>query len=120
MKALLMFPVGLLALYAMIQGAFGILGAANVPAGGSAAAKALWTLGAGAALLLAVVGYGVWLEAWSALFGFGALVGFLVAAGTFVLNSQTPIQLGPVPFFTGGAIFVVCFAALISRLVGDL
>ena len=121
MKALLIFPVGLLALYAMVQGFFSILGAANLPSGGSAeAAKGAWTLGAGAALFLAVVGYGVWLEAWNALFGFGALIGFAVAAGTFVLNSQTPLQLGPFPFFGGAALAAFCVIGLIARFAARL
>jgi hypothetical protein len=47
----------------------------------------------------------------------GALLGPGVAAVTFVLNSSTSIQLGPVPFFGGAILFIVCLIAAIARHV---
>lgn len=44
--------------------------------------------------------------------GLGLLAIGAVGAGvTFVLNSSTPMQLGPIPFFAG------CFVALVGLIV---
>lgn len=40
-----------------------------------------------------------------------------VAIVAAVLNSRTPMQLGPIPVLGGAAIFVVCVLALIARHV---
>lgn len=51
----------------------------------------------------------------SFLLALGALVGVVIAVLTFVFNSQTPLQLGPVPFFGGAGLFLICTIALIAR-----
>jgi hypothetical protein len=35
-----------------------------------------------------------------------ALGGILISAASFYLNSSTPVQVGPIPFFVGGAMFL--------------
>lgn len=51
---------------------------------------------------------------------FALFLGFaagIVAAGvTFIFNSQTPLHLGPIPFFTGAALALACLIALIARI----
>lgn len=51
------------------------------------------------------------------LLAIGMLAGLVIAGVTFVFNSSTPMQLDPIPFFGGAAIFVICFIAFIARIV---
>ena len=53
----------------------------------------------------------------SFLLALGAFIGLAGAVVTFIFNSQTPMQLGPVPFFGGAGLFVICTVALIARHV---
>ena len=50
----------------------------------------------------------------------GFLIGVVVAVLTFVFNSSTPLQLGPVPFFGGSLLAFVCFVGLIARWASGL
>ena len=53
---------------------------------------------------------------WNVILTLGALVGGVTAFVAGALNSQTPVQVGPVPFFGGGLVFAVCTIALIARI----
>lgn len=44
------------------------------------------------------------------------LVGAIGAIVTFIFNSQTPMQLGPVPFFAGCAVALVGLIIFIGAL----
>ena len=46
----------------------------------------------------------------------GFIIGSLIAGVTFVFNSSTPLQLGPIPFFGGAILAVVCLVMLLARL----
>ena len=50
----------------------------------------------------------------------GLIIGMVVAVITFVLNSSTPLQLGPVPFFGGAGLAAVCIIGLIARFSAKL
>lgn len=44
-----------------------------------------------------------------------AILGLAGAVVTFVLNANTPIQLGPIPFFGSVAIFIISILWLVGR-----
>ena len=51
-------------------------------------------------------------QGWTLLIGVAMLlIGAATAIVTFVFNSSTPLQLGPIPFFAG------CMAALVGLIV---
>jgi hypothetical protein len=51
-------------------------------------------------------------QGWTLIIGIALLlIGAATAFVTFVFNSSTPLQLGPIPFFAG------CAAALIGLIV---
>ena len=50
----------------------------------------------------------------------GFVIGLSVAGVTFVFNSSTPIQLGPVPFFGGAGLAAFCLIALIGKFGAHL
>ena len=50
----------------------------------------------------------------------GFIIGMVVAVITFVLNSSSPLQLGPIPFFGGAALAAVCLIGLIARFAAKL
>ena len=45
----------------------------------------------------------------------GLVIGIALAGATFVFNSSTPFQPGPVPFFIGAAMAAFCLIALIGK-----
>jgi hypothetical protein len=49
---------------------------------------------------------------WAIVFVLSALMSAIV----FTLNANTPIQLGPIPFFTFAILTIVSFVVVISRL----
>lgn len=58
-------------------------------------------------------------QGWTLLIGVAMLlIGSAAAFVTFVLNSSTPMQLGPVPFFTGCAIALVGIIVTIVAVIG--
>lgn len=44
------------------------------------------------------------------------VLGIIVAVVAFVFNSYTPLQLGPVPFFGGVGLALVCLIMILARL----
>ena len=47
--------------------------------------------------------------------GFASAAGFAVAGATFMFNLETPFQPGPLPFFGGLAVGVICAGAVLAR-----
>ena len=45
----------------------------------------------------------------------GAFLGAVLAGAAFYSNDQTPLQLGPIPFFGGLFLFIVCLLSAIAR-----
>lgn len=45
------------------------------------------------------------------------LIGAAVAVIAFILNASTPVQLGPVPFFTGCLVALVGLIATIVAII---
>ena len=41
-----------------------------------------------------------------------AIAGLAISVGAFYLNAQTPIQVGPIPFFGGIALFLFAIIVL--------
>lgn len=58
-------------------------------------------------------------QGWTLAIGIAMLlIGAAGAVVTFVLNAATPLQLGPIPFFTGLLVALVGLIATIVAIIG--